>query len=72
MNNEDEQSAEVPQKNLREAAIEKLRNSSMPLPPGYKFDREEAHERSGFGDLQHGKVVNGIRIVDPFLPSGKP
>ena len=29
----------------REAALETLRRLSRPLPPGFKFDREEANER---------------------------
>jgi len=31
----------------RKRAIEGLRNLSRPFPPGFKFDREEAHERRG-------------------------
>jgi len=30
----------------REEAIERLRRLARPLPPGFKFDREEANERS--------------------------
>jgi len=30
----------------REEAIESLRRLARPLPPGFKFDREEANERS--------------------------
>lgn len=29
----------------REKAIEGLRKLRRPFPPGFKFDREEAHER---------------------------
>jgi antitoxin MazE len=29
----------------REDAIEQLRASGAPLPPGFKFDRQEAHAR---------------------------
>ena len=32
-------------KMTREEAIETLRELSRPLPAGFKFDREEAHER---------------------------
>jgi len=29
----------------REEALQRLRNSKWKLPPGFKFDREEANER---------------------------
>jgi antitoxin MazE len=29
----------------REKALKRLRNSKWTLPPGFKFDRNEAHER---------------------------
>jgi antitoxin MazE len=29
----------------RAAALERMRQRVIPLPPGYKFDREEANER---------------------------
>ena len=34
----------------REAAIEGLRKLRRPLPPGFKFDREEANERHSPAD----------------------
>jgi antitoxin MazE len=33
----------------REKALERLRQRGWTLPPGWKFDREEIHER-GFGE----------------------
>ena len=38
-------SFELRRKMTREEAIESLRRLSRPLPPGFKFNREEAHER---------------------------
>ena len=29
----------------REEALERIKALSWPLPPGFKFDRDEAHER---------------------------
>lgn len=37
---------EVSRDNSREAALERIRKLRRPLPPGFKFDREAAHERS--------------------------
>jgi hypothetical protein len=31
----------------RLAALDRLRSLRVPLPPGYKFDREEANSRDG-------------------------
>ena len=64
---QEELNSEAPDKRSREEALESIRKLSVPLPPGFKFDREEAHEREGFGDLQNGKVIDGVRIVNPFL-----
>lgn len=36
---------EVSRDRSRQEAIEGLRRLSKPLPPGFKFDREEAHAR---------------------------
>jgi hypothetical protein len=69
---EEEQSSEEFRKISREDALEKIRELSVPLPPGFKFNRDEAHERSGFGDLRNGLIVEGVRIEDPFLPTEKP
>jgi len=69
---EEEQSSEEFRKISREDAIEMIRKLSVPLPPGFKFNRDEAHERSGFGDLRNGLIVEGVRIEDPFLPTDKP
>lgn len=63
---------EMPHEISREEALEKMRKLRVPMPPGYKFNREEANERTGFGDLRKGLVVEGVRIVDPFLPTDKP
>lgn len=35
----------VARDNSRERAIESLRRLARPLPPGFKFDREELNER---------------------------
>lgn len=40
---------EVSRDKSRQRALETLRKLSRPLPPGFVFDREEAHER-GRGD----------------------
>lgn len=37
--------ASVARDNAREKALKRLLASNWPIPPGYKFDREEAHER---------------------------
>lgn len=36
---------EVSRDKGREAALERIRKLRRPLPPGFKFDREETHER---------------------------
>jgi len=36
---------EVDRDRKREKAIETIRRLARPFPPGFKFDREEAHER---------------------------
>jgi len=36
---------EVERKMTREEALEIIRSLQRPLPPGYKFDRQEANER---------------------------
>ena len=36
---------EIVRDRRREKAIEALRKLAVPMPPGYKFDREETHER---------------------------
>ncbi len=36
---------EVARDRQREEALKRLRALQRPLPPGFKFDREEAHER---------------------------
>ncbi len=36
---------EVSRDRKREEALKRLRALKRPLPPGFKFDREEAHER---------------------------
>ncbi len=36
---------EVSRDRSREEAIERLRKLRRPMPPGFKFDREEAHAR---------------------------
>jgi antitoxin MazE len=44
---------EVSEDERRKAAIERMRALSVPLPPGYKFDREEANAR---GPIQRTEV----------------
>lgn len=39
---------EVARDRQREEALARIRELSMPLPPGYAFNREELHERAGF------------------------
>ena len=41
---------EVAKDNEREWAMRRIREISRPLPPGWKFDRDEANERGGRGD----------------------
>ena len=36
---------EVSRDNSRQAALERIRKLRRPLPPDFKFDREEAHGR---------------------------
>ena len=36
---------EIGRDRKREDALKRLRALQRPLPPGFKFDREEAHER---------------------------
>ena len=43
----DKREFEVKKDKTREQAIEALRKLSRPLPPGFVFNREEAHERGG-------------------------
>lgn len=40
-----EHSFEVTRDRRREEAIEAIRKLARPLPPGYKFNREEIHDR---------------------------
>ena len=40
-----EYSFEVTRDRRRQEAIEAIRRLAKPLPPGYKFNREEIHER---------------------------
>jgi len=37
---------EVKRDRSKQIALERLRRLRRPLPPGFTFDREEAHERS--------------------------
>ena len=45
-----EYSFEVTRDRRREEAMERIRKLRVPLPPGFKFDREEAHRRGGLAD----------------------
>ncbi len=36
---------EIARNDKREAALAKIREMRLPMPPGYRFDREEANER---------------------------
>jgi antitoxin MazE len=40
---------EVDRDRSREAAIERMRALSAPLPPGYRFNRDEIYDRVGSG-----------------------
>jgi antitoxin MazE len=44
------QEFEVKKDRTRQQAIEGLRRLRRPLPPGFVFNREEAHERGGRDD----------------------
>jgi antitoxin MazE len=38
----------------REEALKRLAEIRLPLPPGYKFDRDEIYDRPrGFGEAEH-------------------
>jgi antitoxin MazE len=41
---------EVSRDQSRQRALEALRKLRRPFPPGFVFDREEAHERGGKND----------------------
>jgi antitoxin MazE len=43
-----ENSFEVRRDRRRQEALEAIRKLRRPLPPGFKFDREEAHERGSY------------------------
>jgi antitoxin MazE len=40
-----ERNLRVKRDRRREEALERIKALSWPLPPGFKFDRDEAHER---------------------------
>ena len=40
-----ERNLRVKRDRRREDALERIKALSWPLPPGFKFDRDEAHER---------------------------
>jgi antitoxin MazE len=43
-----EYSFEISRDRSREEALEAIRKLRRPLPPGFKFNREEAHERGSY------------------------
>jgi antitoxin MazE len=43
-----ENSFEIIRDRSRQEAIEAIRKLRRPLPPGFKFNREEAHERGSY------------------------
>lgn len=45
---------EVSRNAEREWAMRRIREISRPLPPGYKFDRDEANERGGRDEPDEG------------------
>jgi antitoxin MazE len=45
-----ENSFEVTRDRRRQEAIEAIRKLRRPLPPGFKFNREEAHERGSYAE----------------------
>ncbi len=46
---------EVSPDERRRQAIEEMRMLSVPLPPGYKFDREEANSRRSYEPVKVSK-----------------
>lgn len=46
---------EVSPDERRRQALEEMRRLSVPLPPGYKFDREEAHARGPYEPAEASK-----------------
>lgn len=46
---------EVSPDERRRKALEEMRRLAVPLPPGYKFDREEAHARGSWKPAKGSK-----------------
>lgn len=46
---------EVSQDERRREALERMRKLRFPLPPGYKFDREEANARGPYEPAEESK-----------------
>ena len=46
-------SFEVKRDRRRQEALEAIRKLRRPLPPGYKFNREEIHDRDPMRRLEH-------------------
>ncbi len=46
----DKRTFDVSRDTARQQALARLRKLSRPLPPGFVFDREEAHERGSGSD----------------------
>jgi antitoxin MazE len=47
---------EVSPDERRRQALEEMRRLSVPLPPGYKFDREEANARGPYEPVEVSKT----------------
>jgi antitoxin MazE len=47
---------EVSPDERRKRALEEMRRLSVPLPPGYKFDREEANARGSYEPAEASKT----------------
>jgi antitoxin MazE len=54
-----EHSFEITRDRRRQEAIEAIRRLAKPLPPGYKFNREEIHERDWMRRLDRERETVG-------------
>ena len=66
-------SARLQRKMTREEALETLDEVSTPLPPGFKFDREEDHERPWMKRLEVELRQQALAELDELstpLPEG--
>ena len=54
-----EHSFEVTRDRRRQEAMERLRKLAQPLPPGYKFNRDEIYDRGMMRRQEHGHDQDG-------------